>query len=82
MVPPLSKIFIKNRHQNLTIVAIFKDKDIMFTETDKDYHYSFNKKIIGSVLKRIWKILVTLRQYLLYPFKQPWTVLIGNLQDS
>ena len=36
MVPSLSKIFIENNHQDLTIRAIFKDKDIMFTETDKE----------------------------------------------
>ena len=36
MVPSLSKIFIANGHQNMTIRAIFKDEDIMFTETDKE----------------------------------------------
>ena len=36
MVPSLSKIYIENSYQNLTIRAIFKDKDIMFTETDKE----------------------------------------------
>ena len=36
MVPYLSKIFIENSHQNMTIRAIFKDKDVMFTETDKE----------------------------------------------
>ena len=36
MVPSLSKIFTENSHQDLTIRAIFKDKDIMFTETDKE----------------------------------------------
>ena len=36
MVPSLSKIFIENSHQNMTIMEIFKDKDVMFTETDKE----------------------------------------------
>ena len=35
MVPSLSKILIENSHQNMTIRAIFKDKDVMFTETNK-----------------------------------------------
>ena len=36
MVPSLSKILIGNSHQNMTIREIFKDKDVMFTETDKE----------------------------------------------
>ena len=36
MVPSLSKIFIENSHQNMTIREVFKDKDAMFTETDKE----------------------------------------------
>ena len=36
MVPSLSKIFIENSHQNIIIRAVFKDKDAMFTETDKE----------------------------------------------
>ena len=36
MAPSLSKILIENSHQNMTIRAIFKDKDVMFTETDKE----------------------------------------------
>ena len=35
IVPSLSKIFTENSHQNMTITEIFKDKDVMFTETDK-----------------------------------------------
>ena len=36
MIPSLSKIFIENSHQNMTVRAIFKDLDVMFTETDKE----------------------------------------------
>ena len=36
MVLSLSKIFIENGQQNMTIRATLKDKDVMFTETDKD----------------------------------------------
>ena len=36
MAPSLSKIFIENSHQNMTIRAVFKDKDAMLTETDKE----------------------------------------------
>ena len=36
MVPSLSKIFIENSHQNMTIRAVFKDKDALFIETDKE----------------------------------------------
>ena len=36
MVPSLSKIFTENSHKNMKIRAIFKDKDVTFTETDKE----------------------------------------------
>ena len=36
MAPSFSKILIENSHKNMTIRAIFKDKDVMFTETDKE----------------------------------------------
>ena len=36
MVLSLSKIFIENGQQNMTIRATLKDKDVIFTETDKD----------------------------------------------